>query len=75
MLLKALSSAHDILLEELQKLSKAIDVSIEMEDISSGILFGFTQRSDQDSADAEVPVQISSKPLNVSQVLQGFYRL
>ncbi|XP_047969623.1 protein FAM135B-like isoform X1 [Salvia hispanica] len=71
MLLKALSSAHDILLEELQKLSKAIDVSIEMEDISSGILFGFTQRSDQDSADAEVPVQISSKPLNVSQKQNG----
>ncbi|KAL1531794.1 protein FAM135B-like isoform X3 [Salvia divinorum] len=67
MLLKALSSAHDILLEELQKLSKTIDVPIEMEDISSSTLFGFAHRSDQDLADAEVPVQISSKPLNVSQ--------
>ncbi|XP_042033497.1 protein FAM135B-like isoform X3 [Salvia splendens] len=71
MLLKALSSAHNILLEELQKLSKAIDVPIEMEDISSSILFGFAQRSDQDSEDAEVPVQISSKPLNVSQKQNG----
>ncbi|XP_057780726.1 uncharacterized protein LOC130999232 isoform X2 [Salvia miltiorrhiza] len=71
LLLKALSSAHDILLEELQKLSMAIDVPIEMEDISSSILFGFAQRSDQVLADAEVPVDVSSKPLKVSQKQNG----
>ncbi|KAG6412914.1 hypothetical protein SASPL_125609 [Salvia splendens] len=71
MLFKALSSAHDILLEELQKLSKAIDVPIEVEDISSSIFFGTTQRSDQDLSDAEIPVQVSSKPLEVSQKHNG----
>ncbi|KAL1553536.1 protein FAM135B-like protein [Salvia divinorum] len=71
MLFKALSSAQDILLEELQKLSKAIDVPIEMEDISSSIFFGIAQRSDQDLADAEVPVQVSSKRLEVSQKQNG----
>lgn len=70
MLLKALSSAHDILIEELQKLSKAINEPIDIEDIASRKLFGFTPRSDQDLAD-EVPVQVSSKPLNVSEKLNG----
>lgn len=69
MLLKALSSAHGILVEELQKLSKAIDVPIEMEDDASSILFGLAPGSDQDLADAEVPVQVSSKHLKVSVVL------
>ncbi|XP_042003199.1 protein FAM135B-like isoform X2 [Salvia splendens] len=70
-LFKALSSAHDVLLEELQKLSKAIDVPIEMEEISSSIFFGTTQRSDQDLSDAEIPVHVSSKPLEVSQKHNG----
>lgn len=66
MLLKAISSARDILVEDLQKLSKAINQPIEMEEIASSVVFDFA--SDQDLADAEVPVQVSSKPLNVSEV-------
>lgn len=69
MLLKALSSAHDILVEELQKLSKAINEPIDIKDITSSKLFGFAPRSDQDLADAEVPMQVSSKSLNVSEKL------
>lgn len=67
MLLKAISSARDILVEELQKLSKAINEPIEMEEIVSSDVFGFV--SDQDLTDAEVPVQVSSEPLNISEVL------
>lgn len=69
LLLKALSSAHDILIEELQNLSKAINEPIDVEDIASRKLFGFIPRSDQDLTDPGVPVQVPSKPLNVSEVL------
>ncbi|KAL0364622.1 UNVERIFIED_CONTAM: hypothetical protein Sangu_0559800 [Sesamum angustifolium] len=65
MLVKALSSARDILLEELQKLSKAINQPIDINDITSNELFGSTPRSDRERADAKVPGQVSSNPLNV----------
>ncbi|KAI3464023.1 hypothetical protein Pfo_020686 [Paulownia fortunei] len=65
MLVKALSSARDILVEELQKLSKAINQPIDIKDITSNELFGFTPRSNQDIADAEVPGQVSSNPHSV----------
>ncbi|KAK6153349.1 hypothetical protein DH2020_012988 [Rehmannia glutinosa] len=71
MLVKALSSARDILVEELQKLSKAINQPIDVNDITSNELFGFTPRPDQDIADAEVPGQVSSYPLNVSEKPNG----
>ncbi|KAL0335685.1 UNVERIFIED_CONTAM: hypothetical protein Sradi_4780400 [Sesamum radiatum] len=65
MLVKALSSARDILLEELQKLSKAINQPIDINDITSNELFGSTPRSDRERAGAKVPGQVSSNPLNV----------
>ncbi|KAL0357546.1 UNVERIFIED_CONTAM: protein FAM [Sesamum calycinum] len=57
MLVKALSSARDILLEELQKLSKAINQPIDINDITSNELFGSTPRSDRERAGAKVPGQ------------------
>ncbi|KAK4427205.1 hypothetical protein Salat_1489400 [Sesamum alatum] len=65
MLVKSLSSSRDILLEELQKLSKAINQPIDINDITSNELFGSTPRSDQERADAEVAGQVSSNPQNV----------
>ncbi|KAL0385010.1 UNVERIFIED_CONTAM: protein FAM [Sesamum radiatum] len=65
MLVKALSSARDILLEELQKLSKAINQPIDINDITSNELFGSIPRSDRERADAKVPGQVSNNPQNV----------
>ncbi|XP_051133330.1 uncharacterized protein LOC127252978 isoform X2 [Andrographis paniculata] len=53
---KALSSARDILVEELQKLSKAIDKPIDIKDFTLKELTSLTQ-ADLDLADAEVPKQ------------------
>ncbi|PIN22649.1 hypothetical protein CDL12_04633 [Handroanthus impetiginosus] len=71
MLVKALSSARDILVEELQRLSRAINQPIDVQDITSDELFGFTPRSDQDIADAEVPGQVSRNPDNVFEKQKG----
>lgn len=59
-LVKALSCSHDILLEELQKLSSAINRPVDIKGIAFKEMVGFTVRSDQDMADAEVPEQVSS---------------
>lgn len=69
MLVQALLSASGILLEELQKLSQSINQPIDMKDIASNELFGFTPRSDLEIANAEVSGQVSSKIHNVSEVL------
>ncbi|KDO50637.1 hypothetical protein CISIN_1g003622mg [Citrus sinensis] len=52
MLIKALFSARDILLEDLKEISKAIDQAIDLDDM----LFG--------SMDGEVPVQLLGMPQN-----------
>ncbi|KAG8388639.1 hypothetical protein BUALT_Bualt02G0146300 [Buddleja alternifolia] len=70
MLAKALCSARDILMEELQELSKAINQPIDLNDIASTELFSSTRRSDQE-ADGEVRGQLLSKPGNVSEKLNG----
>lgn len=69
MLVKALSSARDILVEELQKLSKAINQPIDFKDITSNELGGAGPRSDQDIADAEASGQVSSALHSSSKVL------
>ncbi|KAL7153367.1 hypothetical protein ABFS83_04G163900 [Erythranthe nasuta] len=51
MLVKALSSARDILVEELQKLSKGINQPIDMKGIASDKLAGFSPRSDEGISD------------------------
>lgn len=72
MLLKAISCAHDILVEELQKLSKAINQPIDIKNATSEKLFGFTGRSHQELTDAEASEQLSSKPNGVLEVVQSF---
>ncbi|GFP79957.1 protein fam135b [Phtheirospermum japonicum] len=64
MLVKSLSSARDILLEELQKMSKAINQPIDIKDITPNELLGSSPRSDQPISDVEVPGQVSSVSLN-----------
>ncbi|KAL3819332.1 hypothetical protein ACJIZ3_005237 [Penstemon smallii] len=71
MLVKALSNARDILMEELQKLSKAVNHPIDIKDITSNELFGFTPRLDLEIANAEVSEQVSSKHQNVSEKQNG----
>lgn len=72
MLVKAISCAHDILVEELQKLSKAINQPIDIKDVTSEELFGFTGRSHQEVTDAEASEQVSSKPNGVLEVVLLF---
>ncbi|KAL2515841.1 putative serine esterase family protein [Forsythia ovata] len=69
MLVKELSSARDILIEELQKLSKAINQPIDMEDVNQ--LIGISPRSDLDISNAESSGQFSSKLQNVSEKPNG----
>lgn len=58
MAVKALSSARDILAEELQKLSNAINKPIDIKDVTSNELFGFTASSNKNIVvNGEVPVQ------------------
>ncbi|KAL3618006.1 hypothetical protein CASFOL_038327 [Castilleja foliolosa] len=59
-LVKSLSSARDILLEELQKMSKAINQPIDINDITHSELFGSSPRSNQPISDAEVTGQVSN---------------
>ncbi|KAL7098636.1 hypothetical protein ACP275_09G030300 [Erythranthe tilingii] len=63
MLVHALSSASDILKEELLKLSQAINQPIDIKEITSNELFGAALRSDPEVADAEV----SNELPNVSE--------
>ncbi|KAL8529718.1 hypothetical protein ACS0TY_006963 [Phlomoides rotata] len=71
MLLKAISCAHDILVEELQKLSKAINQPIDIKDVTSEKLFDFIGRSHQELTDAEASEQVSSKPNGVLEKENG----
>ncbi|KZV39666.1 hypothetical protein F511_22691 [Dorcoceras hygrometricum] len=70
MLVKALTSARDILTEEFQKISKAINQKIDIKHITSNELFGFTPTSDSTMAGAEV-LTVSSKHENVSEKPNG----
>lgn len=72
MVLHALSSSREILLEELQKLSQAINQPIDMKYISSSKLLGSTLISDLKIPDAEVSGVISSQMSNFFEVLQWF---
>lgn len=63
MLIKALFSARDILLEDLKEISKAIDQAIDLDDM----LFG--------SMDGEVPVQLLGMPQNGVEVFTSFLAL
>lgn len=68
-LVQALSSASNILVDELQKLSQAIDQPIDIKDVASSESFGFTLKPDLDVYHAEVLGQVSSKLHNVSEVV------
>lgn len=71
MVVRALSSSRGILLEELQKLSQAINQPIDMKYISSSKLLGSTLISDLEIPDAEVSGEISSQMSNSSEKLNG----
>ncbi|XP_073123959.1 uncharacterized protein [Henckelia pumila] len=71
MLVKALSSARDILTEEFQMISKAINQPIDLKHITSNELFGFTPTSDSPMAGAEVLTVVSSKHGNLSEKPNG----
>lgn len=78
MLIKALSSARDILIEELQKISKAINQSIDFTDFTSkfgdkqGSQFPLSADTDlkNDKGAREVPTKIP----NGTKVLFPYYR-
>ncbi|XAR60341.1 hypothetical protein NMG60_11033668 [Bertholletia excelsa] len=63
MLVKALLTARDILLEEMQKLSKAVDQNIDLTDFSSKVddsrLFGSSQHGDTTHADVSVEASVT----------------
>lgn len=70
MLVKALSVARDTLLEELQKLSKAIDQAIDLTDFSktnNEEMYDSILRPNLGTVDGEVSGQ--GKPKNVLEVL------
>ncbi|PIA47746.1 hypothetical protein AQUCO_01400387v1 [Aquilegia coerulea] len=78
--MKAMLTARDILLEELHTISKAIDQTIDLTDISSNLgdnkLIG-SIRADLGTADAEVSEarigsrQVTSEPQNGFQIVNG----
>lgn len=71
MLVKALLTAHDILLEELQKLIKAVDQAIDISEFVSKRnnmkLIHFVQQANQSTTDVEISRQ--GKPQNGLEVL------
>ncbi|CAA2982444.1 FAM135B-like [Olea europaea subsp. europaea] len=69
MLVKELSSARDILIEELQKLSKAINQPIDMKDVNR--LYAINPRSDLEKPNAESSGKISNELQNVSEKPNG----
>lgn len=74
MLVKAFFTAREIILEELQKLSKAINQTIDISDFTSkhdGINLSAASLKDVRSVNAEVS-QVSDKMQNVSQVILYF---
>lgn len=73
MVVRALSSSRGILLEELQKLSQAINQPIDMKYISSSKLLGSTLISDLEIPDAEVSGEMSSQMSNSSEVLMRIF--
>lgn len=67
MLVKALSGAREILIEELQTLSKAVNQPIDIKEITSKELFSLSRKPE--IADAEVSENNSSKQNSVLEVL------
>lgn len=73
MLIKALIAARDILLEDIQKISKAIDQSIDLTNFISNLddmKFGSILQANLDTADKVL--QVSCNPQNGFKVRQIF---
>jgi len=73
MLVKALLGAHDILLDELQKLSKAVGQAIDISEVvlskrNSIKLINFVPQSDQFTTEVEISSQ--EQPQNGPKVLK-----
>ncbi|EPS74264.1 hypothetical protein M569_00489, partial [Genlisea aurea] len=58
-LIKSLLSARDILLEEIQKLSKGINKPIDIEDLTSTEFFNFIPKSEPDVSHHEAPEELT----------------
>ncbi|KAK3000770.1 hypothetical protein RJ639_020617, partial [Escallonia herrerae] len=75
MLVKAFIAARDIILEELQKLSVAINQTIDLSDFTSKLeektLFGSSPKADLEMSNNEVLGQTSSKARSTSEELNG----
>ncbi|KAK3021189.1 hypothetical protein RJ639_046603 [Escallonia herrerae] len=75
MLVKAFIAARDIILEELQKLSVAINQTIDLTDFTSKLeektLFGSSPKAGLETSNNEVLGQTSSKARNTSEELNG----
>ncbi|GFZ13035.1 putative serine esterase family protein [Actinidia rufa] len=73
MLVRALLTSRDILLEELQNLSKAINQMVDLDDFTSKLddsrLFGSSREGVLETSHAAVSAEASSKPKTDSEVL------
>lgn len=73
MLVKAFLTARDLILEELRKLSRAINQNIDLTDFTSKledkVLFGSSPKVGWGIADAEVSGQMSNMLQNFPEVL------
>lgn len=78
MIINALSSARDILFEELLKISKAIDQSIDFTDFTSKFDdkqgSQFPASTDTDLINDKAAKEVPSKILNGTKVLFSYYR-
>ena len=76
MLVRALLTSRDILLEELQNLSKAINQMVDLADFTSKLddsrLFGSSREAVLETSHAVVSAEASSKPQTDSEVLIFF---
>ena len=76
MLVRALLTSRDILLEELQNLSKAINQMVDLDDFTSKLddsrLFGFSRGGVLETSHSAVSAEASSKPQTDSEVLTLF---
>ncbi|KAL6543305.1 hypothetical protein OROHE_010825 [Orobanche hederae] len=70
-IVKSLSRARDILVEELERISQAINQPIDIKDITPNELFGSSPRSNQHVADVKFPGQVSNVSLNVLEKPNG----
>ncbi|KAL6538299.1 hypothetical protein OROGR_012287 [Orobanche gracilis] len=70
-IVKSLSRARDILVEELERISQAINQPIDIKDITPNELFGSGPRSNQHVADVKFPGQVSNVSLNVLEKPNG----